>query len=90
VRKRPAQTGTKQRKVTLGDRPMVEDLRDYLGKWRGHWQRLSRETGVSFTWIQRVYNGTTPGPGLDKVETILRHRDAHGDRPPEHTPWTVN
>lgn len=49
---------------------MLEEVIAYLETMRGHWPRISRETGLTYDWLARVAQGRIPDPGVRKIQVL--------------------
>lgn len=51
----------------------LDRVRELICRARGHWPKISRETGLSYHWIQAVAQGRIRDPGIQRIRRLLEH-----------------
>lgn len=46
------------------------ELRELLGARKGDWETIARESGVSYSWLSKFYNGHIGNPGYETLKAL--------------------
>jgi DNA-binding phage protein len=52
-------------------------LRHDLARAKGHWAKLSRNTGIEYSTVVRIASGITPNPQIETYSKIRNWLDAN-------------
>ena len=44
-----------------------------LGRWKGRWAKVSKETGISKRTIEKIASRSTKNPGVKTVEQLAEY-----------------
>jgi transcriptional regulator with XRE-family HTH domain len=63
------------------DATLLETVLDGLKERNGDMARISRRTGLDYSWLTKLAQGRIKDPGVKKIERLAKDFEAH---PPGH------
>jgi transcriptional regulator with XRE-family HTH domain len=54
---------------------LIEQLKIDLANRRSDWAKLAKYSGLSYSWIAKLENGTCKNPTVDSIERIQQALD---------------
>lgn len=47
-----------------------EEVKEALKRRRGHFKRIAKETGISYSWLSKFASGHIANPGIQKLNKL--------------------
>lgn len=51
----------------------IEDVCEELRRRRGTWRQICADTGLDYSWLQKLAQGRIRSPGYIKIQILQRH-----------------
>lgn len=55
------------------DNPLDLEVRRLLGARKGEWQAIASQTGISYSWLSKFFNGHIENPGYQTLKALHEH-----------------
>lgn len=58
------------------ENPLDIEVRQLLGARKGEWQSIASQTGISYSWLSKFFNGHIDNPGYQTLKGLHEHLKA--------------